>query len=162
MVMSEAREEGQRRETQEKVSDESQDEEVERLEVKTEKVESKVGVADKKQVQVTGCNKSKRMEKKKVKREEKRATRQLWPQAESMRRWDKRANRNMLPSSSSLPRLTTFNLPHQTHELNTADMNASKLEKVGIRLNHVANSANVTASFLFASLMTAEPNQTFS
>lgn len=51
--------------------------------------------------------------------------------------------------------------PHQTHELNTADTNASKLEKVGIQLNHVANSTNMTASFLSGSLMTTELNQTF-
>lgn len=59
-----------------------------------------------------------------------------------------------------LPPLTTFNLPHQTHELNTGDMNASKLEKVGIQLNHVANSPDMTASFLCGSLVTTELNQT--
>lgn len=52
--------------------------------------------------------------------------------------------------------------PHQSHELNTADMNASKLEKVGILLNHVANSPDMTASFFSSSLMTTEPNPTFS
>ncbi len=40
-------------------------------------------------------------------------------------------------------------------------MNASKLEKVGIQLNHVANSTDMTASFLCASLVTTELNLTF-
>ena len=60
----------------------------------------------------------------------------------------KRANYDipsLLLSSSPLPLSI---LPHWTHELNTADMNASKLEKVGIQLNHVANSTDMTASFL--------------
>ena len=66
-----------------------------------------------------------------------------------------------IPPLSSPPALTTFNLSHQTHELNTADTNASKLEKVGIQLNHVANSTDMTASFLSASLVTTELNPTF-
>lgn len=41
-------------------------------------------------------------------------------------------------------------------------MNASKLEKVGIQLNQVANSPDMTASFLSDSPMTTEPNQIFS
>lgn len=72
--------------------------------------------------------------------------------------WAKPADCNTLPPSSALPPL----LPHQTHELNTADTNASKLEKVGIQLNHVANSANMTASFRVASLVTAGLNPTSS
>lgn len=71
--------------------------------------------------------------------------------------WDKPAGCNMWPPSSALPLL-----PHQTHELTTADTNASKLEKVGIQLNHVANSANMTASFHVASLVTARLNPTSS
>lgn len=57
---------------------------------------------------------------------------------------------------------STFSLPHQSHELNTANMNASKLEKVGIQLNQVANSPDMTASFLSDSPVTTEPHQIFS
>lgn len=95
-----------------------------------------------------------------IKQEEKR-TRELWPQAESVKmRQTRKLQRYFhlsLPLCLLLPRL-----PHQNHELNTADMNASKLEKVGIQLNHVANSTDMTASFLSTSLVTTELNQTFS
>lgn len=134
------------------------EEAVERLEIKTDKVTRRVGGGEKKLL-VRGCNgKSMRLESMKVKPEEDTAT--------------LATGKNCPKGEINLQTVTfcfrpvrllgPFSLPHQTHEFNTADMNASKLENLSIQLNHVANLTDMTAAFLFASLITTEPNETSS